>query len=618
MAYQSEIEKLKRRYEEKPSQWFAALAEEYRRAGEIEHALDIVRKGLEERANYVSGHIVHARCLQDHGDDPLAHEVLGKVLELDSENVIALKGLADIAERSETPSESCQWLARLLEVDPMNDAAREMLERIEGAEDAAEAPEEVAAADPATPEAPSVEPAAPADVAEALPEPAPGPVEAALAEVDATPDDVDATPDDVAEASPVQDPTRIGELSLEGATDVPSEYETMGPASLTTSPPDAMAPPDPIRVRETSQPAAAPVPDSGPPAASDEVEVLERLPFEPDAQLGAPSEPAVIADVEPSIVPPTAASRESSPGVIGAAVQKDQPVELVPGSYREGVVGAEVERPGSVELGEARGSEEVDHLSSLESRMGEDATEAGVVGATVEQDEPIELQAAGTAEGFDHAAELGDGVGELETEAPAVTSVPDRPAERPVVSEPEPVVTETMAEVYVRQGLLEEARRVYRQLLAQRPDDAGLKARLAELAEGPQPQPPESPAMPAAAEVPARPSFHAGQTGGRSTREFFAQLLAEGHAGPSSGTPLESATPPAGDGVPAGSGGNPPAAAFGDAGSSSPAPRQPGGMSFENFFDEGKSEPNPSGGGQHGAESRGEGDFKHWLKGLKS
>ena len=63
MAHQSEIEKLERRYEEKPSQWFAALAEEYRRAGHVDQALEIVRQGLKERSNYVSGYIVLARCL---------------------------------------------------------------------------------------------------------------------------------------------------------------------------------------------------------------------------------------------------------------------------------------------------------------------------------------------------------------------------------------------------------------------------------------------------------------------------------------------------------------------------------------------------------------------------
>ena len=65
MAYQSELEKLKRRYEEKPSQWFAALAEEHRRAGDVPLAIEILNRGLEQRSNYVSGYIVLARCRLD-------------------------------------------------------------------------------------------------------------------------------------------------------------------------------------------------------------------------------------------------------------------------------------------------------------------------------------------------------------------------------------------------------------------------------------------------------------------------------------------------------------------------------------------------------------------------
>ncbi|MCH8939408.1 MAG: hypothetical protein IH966_08280, partial [Gemmatimonadetes bacterium] len=82
MAYQSELAKLKRRYEEKPSQWFAALAEEHRRAGDVEVALQMVRKGLENRSNYVSGHIVLARCLLDRAEDAEAQQELERVLEL--------------------------------------------------------------------------------------------------------------------------------------------------------------------------------------------------------------------------------------------------------------------------------------------------------------------------------------------------------------------------------------------------------------------------------------------------------------------------------------------------------------------------------------------------------
>jgi hypothetical protein len=247
--------------------------------------------------------------------------------------------------------------------------------------------------------------------------------------------------------------------------------------------------------------------------------------------------------------------------------------------------------------------------------MGDETGESGVVGATVEQDVPVELQSAETPPGLDHANELGSDVGELEPEPPVI-SLPDEPAERLPApeSEPEPVVTETMAEVYVRQGLLEEARRVYRQLLAQRPDDAGLKAKLAELVEQPQPEPVASPTATAPA---GRPSFLAAETGGRSTRAFFAQLLTEIHAGPSSDNPLENAPPPGSEGSPAAGGDNSLAKAFG-ASTPPAAAGQPGGMSFNSFFEEGNPDPGAGGGAQPGPESAEEGDFKNWLKGLKS
>ncbi len=76
-----------------------------------------------------------------------------------------------------------------------------------------------------------------------------------------------------------------------------------------------------------------------------------------------------------------------------------------------------------------------------------------------------------------------------EEEAPVMdigALAPDEPAE-PWEAEPEPeaaeppIYTRTMAELYVRQGLVEQAMDVYRHLLESRPDDAELQARLAEL-----------------------------------------------------------------------------------------------------------------------------------------
>jgi len=66
LAYTSEIEKLERRWLENPKgRNFAPLADAYRKAGEIDRAIDLCKSGLELHPDYVSAHIVYGRCLID-------------------------------------------------------------------------------------------------------------------------------------------------------------------------------------------------------------------------------------------------------------------------------------------------------------------------------------------------------------------------------------------------------------------------------------------------------------------------------------------------------------------------------------------------------------------------
>ena len=102
MAYTSEIEKLEARYRENPKgRNFAPLADAYRKAGLIDNAIELCQTGLQLHPDYVSGHIVHGRCLVDKKDDTGAEVVFRKVLDLDPENILALKVLAEISERNE-------------------------------------------------------------------------------------------------------------------------------------------------------------------------------------------------------------------------------------------------------------------------------------------------------------------------------------------------------------------------------------------------------------------------------------------------------------------------------------------------------------------------------------
>jgi hypothetical protein len=60
----------------------------------------------------------------------------------------------------------------------------------------------------------------------------------------------------------------------------------------------------------------------------------------------------------------------------------------------------------------------------------------------------------------------------------------DGAADTATLSQAEPVLTETMAELYLKQGHQQDALRVYQALLAQRPNDRRLKARVEQLSHG--------------------------------------------------------------------------------------------------------------------------------------
>ena len=111
--------------------------------------------------------------------------------------------------------------------------------------------------------------------------------------------------------------------------------------------------------------------------------------------------------------------------------------------------------------------------------------------------------------------------------------------EEPAVpeSEPEPalMVTETMAEIFLRQGHQELALAVYTQLLQREPDNPRISAAAAALAErlAPPPPPPASePAPEPEPEPEPEPKYDAASTGGTAVRNFMTGLLSAGRPRP--------------------------------------------------------------------------------------
>ena len=365
MAYTSELDKLEARFQQNPKgRNFAPLADAYRKAGLIDNAIGLCQEGLKLHPDYVSAYIVYARCLVDKKDDLAALDVFKKVLELDGENIIALRGLAELAERNGRPQEEVEWLTRLLNADPMNGDAAEALAR-------------------------------------------------AKAKVSAKP-------------SPAR--SEIAE----------------GPTAKMEKPDFVVKETDPVTLTPPATATSAP---------SADVENFETpISFNPNAHLAAKAE--------------------------GLEVQED--VEL----NAQQIEQVEIE-------GLARTQYEASGMFRLDAPAPSDTTP------------PPELEEG--LPGVDLPLIMPDDVPPPAAKAPPAPPappVPPRPprasqvpaavalsdddgaADTAMLSKAEPVLTETMAELYLKQGHHQDALRVYQALLAQRPHDAKLKAKIEKLSGG--------------------------------------------------------------------------------------------------------------------------------------
>ena len=165
MSHNSRIEELRRRVQLDPASIaFAALAEEYRRAGQFEDAIAACEAGLQRHPAYISARVTLGRSLLELGRFDDARHQLEHVLRTAPENLAAIRALADIHDRvgdySVAPTTTCR-----------DDASRPRPQSRRPRPSPAPAPARVAPPAPAAPAA--VEPVRVA--------PAPAPIPAATA-----------------------------------------------------------------------------------------------------------------------------------------------------------------------------------------------------------------------------------------------------------------------------------------------------------------------------------------------------------------------------------------------------------------------------------------------------
>jgi tetratricopeptide (TPR) repeat protein len=112
----SRIDDLRRRVQKDPASIaFAQLAEECRRAGAYEEAVETCRTGLAIHPGYLSARVTLGRALLELGELDEAQAQLSRVLESAPENLSAIRGLAEIHHRrGELTQALAQYRAALL------------------------------------------------------------------------------------------------------------------------------------------------------------------------------------------------------------------------------------------------------------------------------------------------------------------------------------------------------------------------------------------------------------------------------------------------------------------------------------------------------------------------
>ncbi|HTR77141.1 MAG TPA: tetratricopeptide repeat protein [Gemmatimonadaceae bacterium] len=402
MASPARIDELRKKFDENPRRYFAPLANEYRKLGDLDQAIFICQEYLPQQPGHMSGHIVYGQALYEAKQLDEARAVFETALTLDPENLIALRHLGDIANGVGDSGAARAWYQRVLEADPRNEEIATLLNSLLSAP-AAESPE---GAGPA--------------------------------------------------GSPAQERYSQGGIAAVGEEAPPAEPEAAGPAPPPAHEPESRYAPDPVAEQPpVAQPAAA---------AADELFDISELDIGGETIGSArPKAAAEIPKPEPS--------PETDELVAAEFAAVFEPDHLAVTGFQDDAI-----HPGVASRDDSDAAAFPDGSAQVRPTPSDLAVET--VAETV-----VETIAETAAVGGSSAPSPP----ELESNAGVEPYAEPSPQQEPIAAEADgpvpaaPFVTETMAELYMRQGHRSQAVAIYRELLEQRPDDEALRARLVAL-----------------------------------------------------------------------------------------------------------------------------------------
>lgn len=410
---------------------FIHLAEAYRRAGEMERARAVVEEGLSNHGEYASARVVHGRILRELAKPAEAAEEFRAALEIDPHNLVALRALGELRRDAGDSTGAREYFQQLLLLDPGDedvDRAVRDLEASAGPEfevDDAGWGEDVDL----------LEVGASAGLGEA-------PVDAA---------------DDEDEAWAAES---WGEVDLSTGVDIESDG-----SGLVEEAEEAAAVEGSREVPLAEEPDEAALVGEPEDAGSEEAEQEDALMVGEWATLLPDSEEE-----------PQAESAQAA----------DEDLQVAGSEESEGLQDVDIEdiHPGNIE-GDEVGVEDVD-IEDIEVEDVEvedvDAEDVDAEDLEVEeiQVEDVDVEDVDAQDLELEDIEVGDVDVEDGEDVTASVTVEPTSEERRAEERGAEVATETMADLYARQGLHEHAAEVYQKLLDARPGDVRLEEKLEE------------------------------------------------------------------------------------------------------------------------------------------
>lgn len=160
MATNARIEDLRRRLDREPgSRLFAQLAEELRKAGELDEAIRVARDGLGRHPNYPSARMTLGRALFDLGDLRAARDELQAVVAAAPDNILACRLLGEALEGLGQREEAAARYRAVLALAPGDRAIAERVVALTERLPAEAAPAAMPSVPPADEAPPEPEPA---------------------------------------------------------------------------------------------------------------------------------------------------------------------------------------------------------------------------------------------------------------------------------------------------------------------------------------------------------------------------------------------------------------------------------------------------------------------------